>query len=204
MVDYKDWLSRFLSIYRYAYQKQVIEVALAEDFLTSSKFSQIALDEIWTHQVAQNISRDKAYREKKPYKSYPSSIYKYLKNKRYLDPINSASELQEREEDQRQQCPLCKHLEYFHVQNKKRLCSWHYSVEAEEVRKSLNLPIGPCNIELLRQNFIRNGYKRMPNEGHDSHIERLRTITRIKARTVGKIPDKRTEGNTEPVDDIQR
>lgn len=87
--DYKDWLSRFLSIYRYHYGDGITNVALAEEHLANQKFAQSDLDEIWRHHVARNIYRDKQLRERKPIKKDSHNVLLYLKKKLYLDPIPS-------------------------------------------------------------------------------------------------------------------
>ena len=176
MTDYKDWLSRFLGIYRFPNRGEVERVQSALDWLEENKPSQEELDKIWAGQVARNIYRDKQLRERKSIKRDTTNLFKFFKEKHWGNLIPSTTD--DQRETGHSQCCECglsrpSNERGWIIREEKTFCTPCWAKKYED---------GPTGFKVLRQAYGR----RIPqNPGETGPMYIARTFGSGKKRSMG-------------------
>jgi hypothetical protein len=196
VTDYKDWLSRFLGIYRYAVHKETTHVNAALEWLEQTKPSGEELEKIWAAQVANNIDRDKSLRKnpRAMIKRDPKNILSFFEKRRWDRVIETQTE----HEYETATCQTCNQKPATQHTNQ---CAWCYSQE--------HCNSGPTGLDKLREGYKKR-IPQLPGEHPHAYLFRVYGSKGIVARdsrqrpATSNVPDNpKTEiRETEPVDSL--
>ena len=180
-IDYQDWLSRFLSIYRYPFKNEIERVQATVDWLIETKPIQEELDKIWSSQVARNVYRDKCHREKKSFKRDTTNLLKFFKEKHWGNLIPSITD-DKYDEIQIEKCSCGKEATVYREDKKSCARCWSNTFED-----------GPTGLSALRAAAKLHNLGRKQGETTSEYVNRCRqTFYRLQKEAMGKITGTRT------------
>lgn len=165
MTDYKEWVSRFMDIYRFSFKGEIERVNQAIEYLEETKPSKDDLDKIWSAQVEHNIFRRKQLKQKLPVKRDTSNLYRFFKERLWDRMIPSTEVQNEVGFISCCECGLSRPARErgWVVREEKIYCTPCWGKKYED---------GPTGINVLRQAY-KNRVEQRPGETGHSYIARI-------------------------------